>query len=467
MQTALTSASILGAIESLQREMHPEGVSSTAIQACVGGSAATLGRYLAALVKEGLLVRSGKARATRYALAVQPGLGATRYSPAAWRATREPLRARDPGKPRASVPWTGPARALLDRLDRPLGTREPVTYQRRLVDAYVPNQSWLLPAHLAEDLARAGTLQERLPAGTYVRRVLEQLLIDLSWSSSRLEGNTYSLLDTEALFASNSAPTDRDGVMLLNHKRAIEFLADAAPVHGLTDGVIRNLHALLMENLLPESVALGAIRNKVVNITGTTYLPTQVPQLLEEMLAAVLDKAQYIKNPVEAAFFLWLHIAYLQPFEDGNKRTSRLAANIPLMLYNCAPLAFLDVEPRDYAHAMLAFYEFQDTSIATELFEWTYRRSIRKYQVIVEAMGAPDAFRIRQRDNLSTAMQAIVREGASLERALGTIGAPVVDTQRFRNMLVDELDGLSPYNCARYRLTLNETRAWIERGRPR
>ena len=242
--------------------------------------------------------------------------------------------------------WSAQARAVLDKLNRPLGARQPVTYQRRLVDDYVPNESFLLPRELAETLAQEGRMAGQQPAGTYARKVLEQLLIDLSWSSSRLEGNTYSLLATEELFKSGDPPTDSEGVMLLNHKRAIEFLVDAVPEYGLTDSVIRNLHALLMQDLLADSAGLGAIRTKVVNIADTTYVPSQVPQLLEEMLSQIITKAQLIKNPVEAAFFLWVGIAYLQPFEDGNKRTSRLAANIPLMLYNCAPLAFLDVDPR-------------------------------------------------------------------------------------------------------------------------
>jgi Fic family protein len=310
-------------------------------------------------------------------------------------------------------------------------------------------------------------MQGQQPAGTYARKVLEQLLIDLSWSSSRLEGNTYSLLATEKLFKSGAAPTDLEGVMLLNHKRAIEFLVDAVPSYGLTDSVIRNLHALLMQDLLADSAGLGAIRTKIVNISDTTYVPSQVPQLLQEMTSLIVGKAQYIKNPIEAAFFLWVNLAYLQPFEDGNKRTSRLAANIPLMLYNCAPLAFLDVDPHDYAKAMLAIYELLDVTIAVELFAWTYRRSIRKYQVVLEAMGSPDAFRVRHREHLSEAVQRIVRTGEPLQRVVPGVGVTAEEANAFKEMLEAELDALTPYNCARYRVTVGEAQAWIERGRPR
>jgi fido (protein-threonine AMPylation protein) len=255
--------------------------------------------------------------------------------------------------------------------------------------------------------------------------------------------------------------------MLLNHKSAIEFLVDAVPSYGLTDGVIRNLHALLMQDLLANSAGLGAIRTKVVNISDTTYVPSQVPQLLQEMTSLIIGKAQHIKNPVEAAFFLWVNLAYLQPFEDGNKRTSRLAANIPLMLYNCAPLAFLDTDQRDYAMAMLGIYERLDVTIAAELFAWTYRRSIRKYRVVLEAMGSPDAFRVRHREHLSEAVQRVVREGQPLQRVGSDIGVPAEEADAFREMLEAELDALTPYNCARYRVTVGEAQAWVERGRPR
>ena len=454
MHRKLQAADILNAIKALQEEGH-DSASSSEIHARVGGSYATVGRLLDALVRDSALIRRGKARATRY------------FLPSVSEHVTEVAHAADHVPATVSPGWSALARDVFERLDRPLGARQPITYQRRLVDDYVPNESFLLPRALAEALAQEGRMHDQQPAGTYARRVLEQLLIDLSWSSSRLEGNTYSLLATELLFKSGAPPTDPEGVMLLNHKRAIEFLVDAVPTYGLTDSVIRNLHGLLMQDLLADSSALGAIRTKVVNISDTTYVPSQVPQLLQEMLSQIIGKAQLVKNPVEAAFFLWVNIAYLQPFEDGNKRTSRLAANIPLMLYNSAPLAFLDVTPQNYAKAMLGIYELLDVTIAVELFAWTYRRSIRKYQVILEAMGSPDPFRVRHRDLLSEAVQKIIREGQRLSQATSDIGLPTEDVDAFRAMLAAELDALTPYNCARYRLTVGEAKAWIERGRPR
>ncbi len=204
----------------------------------------------------------------------------------------------------------------------------------------------------------------------------------------------------------------------------------------------------------------------MVNISGTVYLPTQVPSLLSEMLNLVIDKARLINNPVEAAFFLWVHLAYLQPFEDGNKRTSRLSANIPLMLYNCAPLSFMDVSQHDYAQAMLGVYELRDMALAVDLFSWTYQRSCQKYAVVLESMGIPNPLRLQHREHLNEAMALVVRERQPLNAALQTLGLTPQQAPGFAELLRDELHTLEAFNCARYRLTVRTTTDWIAAGRP-
>ncbi|AJG21024.1 Huntingtin interacting protein E-like protein [Cupriavidus basilensis] len=367
----------------------------------------------------------------------------------------------------ASPPWSGAGHTLISALSAPLGARHPVSYQRSFVAGYQPNASSLLPATLATQLYEMGRSKDQQPAGTYARKVLEQLLIDLSWYSSRLEGNRKSLLDTRALFEKGrSESDDRDATMLLNHKDAIEFMVDAVPTEGITVPVARNLQSLLMRDLLPDPADLGAIRQKIVNIQDTVYVPSQVPSLLEETLHDIVDKARLIRNPVEAAFFLWVNLAYLQPFVDGNKRTSRLAANMPLMLANCSPLSFLDVGQSDYALAMLGVYERLDVTLAAELFDWTYRRSIAKYQAVVEAMGGPDPLRVRYREPLGEAIRQIVFVGASFAQAVEGAGVAQADAAAFRAMLNTELEHLEAYNCARYRLPISKTQEWIDLGRP-
>jgi Fic family protein len=424
----------------------------------VRGARPTVNRYLRKLVEAGQIVREGTGPATAYRYK-QP-------APTEPRAT-EGVLATDISRGTASPPWSVAAREIRAQLEAPIGTRAPVSYQRKFVDDYRPNHSSLLPAALADGLLAEGRMQGQQPAGTYARKVLEQLLIDLSWYSSRLEGNRKSLLDTRELFVrGRSVGDDLDTTMLLNHKEAIEFMVDAVPAYGITVPVVRNIQSLLMQGLLANSNSLGAIRRTVVNITDTVYVPTQVPSLLEEMLGYIVEKARSIKNPVEGAFFLWVNLAYLQPFEDGNKRTSRLCANLPLMLSNCAPLSFLDVETTDYAMAMLGVYEQLDLTLATELFDWTYRRSIPRYRAILESVGAPDPFRSKYREHLGEAVRNVVAGGSRLAEAVANLALPEEDQTPFQDLSRVELLQLEPYNCARYRLSIGKTEEWIAKGRP-
>lgn len=431
-----------------------------AITANVEASRPTVNRYLARMAAAGAVQKVGSGPATRYvlpagAVAAAP-VGQVEYVP-------QPLIVLLGGGFKFSLD----RQPLVAELTAPIGTRNPVTYQRALVENYVPNETSLLPPALAADLFARGRARGQQPAGTYARNVLEQLLIDLSWHSSRLEGNRKSLLDTQALFARGRTDADDvDTLMLLNHKDTIEFVVDAVPEYGITEAVVRNIQSTLMQGLLLNPDALGKARRTVVTITDSVYVPMQMPQILDEMLALLVEKVRNIKNPIEAAFFLWVNIAYLQPFEDGNKRTSRLCANLPLLLQNCAPLSFLDVEQADYAMAILGVYEKQDVSLAVELFAWTYQRSITKYSVILDSMGVPDLFRQKYRELLGEGVRRVVADRAPLEAVVKELNPPFEDLPGFIDLLRQELSHLEGFNCARYRLGIRLTEGWIKAGRP-
>jgi Fic family protein len=408
----------------------------------------TVNRTLARLVANGQLEKTGSGPTTGY------------------RPTSAPTSASS-DEPPLAVAKSAEAAALLAHLSRPLGSRTPVSYERAFVDDYVPNESSLLPRALADALYAAGRAQGRQPAGTVARKVLEQLLIDLSWYSSRLEGNRVSLLDTKALFEHGRGDTNNpDITMLLNHKQAIEFMVDAVPEQGITVPVVRNLHAILTQGLLSDPLAAGAIRRRIVTIEGSVYQPTQVSVLLEQILEQIINRARLIRNPIEGAFFLWVNLAYLQPFEDGNKRTSRLTSNLPLLLYNCAPLSFLEVEQSDYAYAMLGVYEQRSVALAVELFESTYQRSIEKYRAALGAFGTPDPIRIRYREALGEAIRQVLAGGETGPAIIASLGIEQVDLDAFKRLLEEELAHLAIYNCARYRLAIPAVERWLAAGRP-
>lgn len=259
-----------------------------------------------------------------------------------------------------------------------MAARGPTRYRPEFVENYIPNESWLMPPGVSAELSRVGVLLAQRRTGAYADQGLSDLLVDLSWNSSRLEGSRYSHHSAEELLNGGDVRCDVDTVMLLNHQAAVEYLVGSAPEEGLCSVVVRNLHAILMRDLVPDNGTLGAIRQGPLGIAGTLYSPMQEPDVIEAMLESIVEKTARIGNPVEAVLFLWIQLAYLQPFEHGNELTSRLAANIPLLLHNCAPLTFQDVTRDDYARAMLAVYELRDATLAGELLSWTYQRSMTK-----------------------------------------------------------------------------------------
>ncbi|MEZ4364644.1 MAG: Fic family protein [Kofleriaceae bacterium] len=145
------------------------------------------------------------------------------------------------------------------------------------------------------------------------------------------------------------------------------MLVDGAEEVRFDRYTICNLHALLADNLLADPSAAGRLRKIEVGISGTVYQPLAIPQQLDELFDQLLAKAAAIEDPFEQAFFVMVHVPYLEPFEDVNKRVSRLAANIPFIKNNLAPLSFVDVPERDYIDGLLGVYELQRGDLARDV----------------------------------------------------------------------------------------------------
>ena len=353
---------------------------------------------------------------------------------------------------------------------RPLSERAPVGYQPAFLEAYQPNQTSYLDEPLKAELMALGQIgKSALPAGTYLRQIMDRLIIDLSWNSSRLEGNTYSLLDTQLLL---EAGQNADGKkveetqMILNHKAAIEMLAEQADEIGFNRYTLCNLHALLSENLLPNRNAAGMIRVQPVGIAGTVFKPLAVPQQIEYGFDLMLAKAEAIENPFEQAFFIMVHLPYLQPFEDVNKRTSRLAANIPLTLHNLCPLSFTDVDQDDYVRATLGVYELNRIDYLRDVFSWAYRRSCARHAAIRQVIGEPDPFMLQYREPIKQQVQWVVNQRMDKRTASKWIDEQAHkqiqpgDRVKFIEMVELELCGLHEGSIARYRLRPSDFREW-------
>jgi hypothetical protein len=425
----------------------------------------TLQRRLALLVEHKRLIAEGEAKGRRYRapLAIT-GAGSRIVGNATVEARGE-----------VYVPLSPEGEEIRRAVRAPIQNRQPVGYRREFLDDYQPNVTHYLPAETRRRLLEIGRPPggER-PAGTYARTIYGRLLIDLSWNSSRLEGNTYSLLETERLLDLGEAAEGRDALeaqMILNHKAAIELLVEQAEEIGFNQYTILNLHALLAENLLADPQAGGRLRRIPVGVGGTVYHPLEVPQLIEECFGSILDVAAAIADPFEQAFFALVHLAYLQAFEDVNKRVSRLAANIPLIRGNLCPLSFVDVPERAYVEGVLGVYELNRVELLRDVFVWAYERSSARYSAVRQSLGEPDPFRLRYRVLIAEVVAAMVRAGmdrkgaAARVRQCASEQVPPVDQPRFVEVVETEIMSLHEGNIARYRLRPAEFRAWRESWR--
>src|SRR6266850_1340886 len=191
-------------------------------------------------------------------------------------------------EPQAAIvlPLSRAAIEIQKYLQQPISARKPVGYNREFLESYRPNETtYLSPAERARLRDTGNPNIAPQPAGTYAKQILSRLLIDLSWNSSRLEGNTYSLLDTRRLIEFGEQPEGREQLeaqMILNHKDAIAFLVSAADEIGFNRYTILNLHAILANNLLADASAAGRLRRIAVGIEKSTFHPLEVPQIIEE-----------------------------------------------------------------------------------------------------------------------------------------------------------------------------------------
>ena len=438
---------------------HPEGVSTDELFNLLEGTTPkrTLQYRLSALIKAGVLRNLGSGRSSKYSLSEVLD------------SRKNPKQALLPSKSFA-IPLSRDAQKLQEQMRAPIQVRKHVSYRREFLASYEPNKTFYLTPTILKKLLTLGSgVEKGRPAGTYAKKIYQRLLIDLSWNSSRLEGNTYSLLETERLLAMGEEAPGKNQVdtqMILNHKEAIEFIVDNSEKLDLNRSSILNIHGLLSHNLLLDPRACGSLRRSPVKISKSVYHPLEVPQLIEEYFRLMVEKAAFIKNPFEQSFFLMVQLPYLQPFLDVNKRVSRLAANIPLIRENLSPLSFTDVPESDYIEGLLAVYELNRIELYRDVFVWAYERSASLYRATLESLGEPDPFRIRYRDLIRNTIYEIVRlkmnkmESSLAIQKFAKEKIPPIDQSRFIEVVEIELYSLHEGNFARFRIRPTEFAEW-------
>jgi hypothetical protein len=313
-------------------------------------SLVTVKRILTQMVKDGLLNKSGAGRTTGYILSVKgrvlADIDAKEYCSA------------DPDKRLGLKRYNF---ELLKNIPNEIFTSEELN---------VFNKSTIEYRKRTKNLSSAIEKKE-----------LERLIIELSWKSSKMEGNTYTLLDTEKLILENKEAPGHDrkeAQMILNHKEAFNYVRNHADKYKtLTRKNLEELHSILVKGL---SVELG-LRKRPVGVLGSIYRPLDNGQQIIEAVETLSKAVTKMPNPYAKALIAILGLSYIQPFEDGNKRTSRLLANAILLAYDCAPLSYRSVDENDYREATLVFYELNSIKPFKKIFISQYEFAAKNYAV--------------------------------------------------------------------------------------
>jgi Fic family protein len=417
----------------------------------------TLRNWLHELVEDGSIESKGERKGRRYHLreypAAQPGF--------------------EGQPPTGQYIFSPHSQTLIRRVEAPLYDRPPATYREDWLQRYVPNESAYLTPKQCRELAALG---KRDPiygrAGTFIKKIYDRLLIDLAFNSSRLEGNTYTLLDTERLLLLGAAAPgklDAERVMILNHKEAISYLVRNAERLQADEVTIRTLHYLLADSLVAPGAA-GQIRDESIRVSGTTYAPIDGRARLTQLLFSVLAKARAIRDPFEQSLFLLVHISYLQAFIDVNKRTARLASIIPLIAGDYVPQSFVDADQRAYLSATIAVYELNQVGPLADVYIWCYQRSCQRFDTNVQVVGFDEvaAFYRTQRRGLVT---ELVRTKVMPDKVAEWITANVpkdVEPQyrgKFISDVLAELENLDASRIGGLGITPHELEVWQGLGR--
>jgi len=313
-------------------------------------SDSTLKRLINNLIKEGSIVVTGKARATRYSLSEQAHI----LMPL----NLDTYFAKEVDERIIQTSFNfGLIQEQLPKVD--IFTEQEREHLNSLHKQFVKNLSGMTEAEYRKEMERLG--------------------IDLSWKSSQIEGNTYSLLETERLLRESKTAqgkTKEEAIMLLNHKEALRFVLDNPDyLECLTLSHIEDIHQILTKNL---SVDRG-IRRRRVGITGTNYRPLDNEFQIKEAVRATCELINGKKDIFEKALLTLVLLSYIQAFADGNKRTARITSNAILIANNYCPLSFRTVDSIDYKKAMLIFYEQNNIYAFKQIFIQQFEFAVNEY----------------------------------------------------------------------------------------
>jgi len=296
-------------------------------------------------------------------------------------------------------------------LSKPPHERPVVSYNFDLLTNYFANHEQYFSTEEINRLS-ANSSFYFTDASTYLKNLYLTLVIDLSYASSKLEGNTYSWLDTQMLIEYGEeaqGKTIEETIMILNHKNAVNYIFENIDTIDISPKTVYDIHSLLSMDLIHRSY-VGTIRKGIVGIAGSSYHPLDHQFQLTEELKHMLLVANKINNPFEQSLFLLVHLSYLQPFWDVNKRTSRIIANIPLLKNTLFPLSFMTIHKKRYIQGLLIFYELNRIDLLKQEYMASYLKSIDRYKSRANVIKKTDRAVLMFRKSINNGVVTFIRD---------------------------------------------------------
>lgn len=400
-------------------ERHP-GASPAQIQDALGVPRTTMNRWVQQLIRSGDIITVGRGPAVRH--------------------------------------FPSDLRAYLEL---PLSRRPEAAYQEGRVSSELPRFTPTQLGKLNNAAPGRGSTSEQTAMA-----VRKRLMVELSYASSRLEGNTYDRIETEALIEYGQeakGKTAEESRMILNHRDAIAYLLDHINDIQIDRRTIIDIHALVSNGLLAQPLDEGQIRDRPVSIGSSAYKPLDNRYQIAEALDVLLSTINAEAEPFNQSLMLMTGIAYLQPFIDCNKRTARIMANLPLIKHGLPPLSFVTVEASGYLRGLLAYYELGATQIIASTFLDGYVECANQYHLAVShppKSQEQQAFELRyKRFTNSYVKRVVLGEQDTLEPLPETI--PLEDRERLQAHLKELLSALHPGQAVVYGVSAEAVQRYL------
>ena len=350
--------------------------------------------------------------------------------------------------------------------------RPPVPFDPFRIEAYIPNKTQWLPKQIRDQMAHAAEgMRGKLDANTYSQQIAERFMIDFSWASSHLEGNSCDILNAELLLKYGALAGDRDHsevIMLLNHKRAINHMLEKIKPGIPNCGETRRLHVLMMNELM-DPYDTGCIRNRKVRISSSCYIPSGDQTEISGQQEMIMTRAAEIINPFEASFFLLASTSYLQAFRDGNKRMGRLLSNAPLLKSGMPPLSFVNIDRTKYILGLIDFYETSNTKLLAHAVSENYILNAPYFEATHATYRIPHRLEIEENQRIAKCVHDIIEDGVDFPDIEGRVNNLFENrnktTREEITMIIHEkLKCLDPMHSVIYDLEDDQIINWIKKN---